>query len=293
MKERSFDLAFKQRFRSNAGLRPLARLPPAGIAGYTLRPWTAFPTAFVRRHGLGRIFSLIHLSFRNRLGRASAAPTRLGRRHQSGSSLKSPASVGSWWLMPSLVATIWRGCPYWTNFRFSGCSRGQEKPSQALLQGICRAGTKTKSLDSRAAKTPGGNDLALPTLAAARALANEWAAVGEIIDPALMPLTRLVNSAIDGVAPRLAITVAEIARYAGSDLVCYRAGEPQALARASRRLGPDPRFRAKKARCCFHLHARRGVHRSAGSRLLSGGRGGGTHRRRRPGRRPSRSPRSP
>ena len=87
-------------------------------------------------------------------------------------------------------------------------------------------------LDSRAAKPPGGNDLALPTLAAARALANEWPAVGEIIDPALMPLTRLVNSAIDGVAPRLAITVAEIAKYAGSDLVCYRAGEPQALAYA-------------------------------------------------------------
>jgi chaperone required for assembly of F1-ATPase len=72
----------------------------------------------------------------------------------------------------------------------------------------------------------------LPTLAAARALANEWAAVGEIIDPALMPLTRLVNSAIEDVAPRLAVTVEEIAKYAGSDLVCYRAGEPQALARA-------------------------------------------------------------
>jgi hypothetical protein len=46
---------------------------------------------------------------------------------------------------------------------------------------------------------------------------RRWA---EIIDPALVPLTRLVNSAIDGVAPRLAITVAEIAKYAGSDLVC-------------------------------------------------------------------------
>jgi chaperone required for assembly of F1-ATPase len=95
-----------------------------------------------------------------------------------------------------------------------------------------RKGSFVLLLDGRAAKTPGGSDLALPTLAAARALAEEWAALGEIIDPAEMPLTRIVNSAIDGVAPRLATTVEEIAKYAGSDLVCYRAGEPQALARA-------------------------------------------------------------
>jgi chaperone required for assembly of F1-ATPase len=95
-----------------------------------------------------------------------------------------------------------------------------------------RKGSFVLLLDGRVAKSPGGNALALPTQAAARALAEEWAALGEIIDPALMPLTRLVNSAIDGVAPRLAMTVEEIAKYAGSDLVCYRAGEPEALARA-------------------------------------------------------------
>ncbi|HUB65646.1 MAG TPA: ATP12 family protein [Methylocella sp.] len=92
-----------------------------------------------------------------------------------------------------------------------------------------RKGAFVLLLDGRAAKTPGGNDLALPTLAAALALAAEWAAVGDILDPALMPLTRLVNSAIDGVAHRLAATAEEIAKYAGSDLVCYRAREPQAL----------------------------------------------------------------
>jgi chaperone required for assembly of F1-ATPase len=87
-------------------------------------------------------------------------------------------------------------------------------------------------LDGRVAKTPAGNDLALPTLAAARALAAEWMAAGEMIDPALMPWTRIVNSAIDGVAGRLAATADEIANYARSDLVCYRASEPDALARA-------------------------------------------------------------
>jgi chaperone required for assembly of F1-ATPase len=53
-----------------------------------------------------------------------------------------------------------------------------------------------------------------------------------MIDPALMPWTRIVNSAIDGVAYRLAATADEITKYAGSDLVCYRAGEPEALERA-------------------------------------------------------------
>jgi chaperone required for assembly of F1-ATPase len=95
-----------------------------------------------------------------------------------------------------------------------------------------RDGAFVLLLDGRVAKTPAANDLALPTLAAARALAAEWAAVGETIDPALMPWTRIVNSAIDGVAGRLASAAEEIAKYAGSDLVCYRASEPEALAHA-------------------------------------------------------------
>ena len=95
-----------------------------------------------------------------------------------------------------------------------------------------RDGTFVLFLDGRAAKSPGGNHLALPCLAAARALADEWSAQGETIDPAAMPLTRIVNSAIDGVACRLDATVDEIARYAGADLVCYRAPEPRTLTEA-------------------------------------------------------------
>ncbi len=87
-------------------------------------------------------------------------------------------------------------------------------------------------LDGRAAKSPGGNHLALPCLAAARALADEWSAQGEWIDLASMPLTRIVNSAIDGVACQLEATVDEIVRYAGADLVCYRAAEPRTLVEA-------------------------------------------------------------
>jgi chaperone required for assembly of F1-ATPase len=95
-----------------------------------------------------------------------------------------------------------------------------------------RDGAYSLLLDGRAAKSPAGNALALPSLAAARALADEWSAQGEWIDPAAMPLTRLVNSAIDGVARQLDATAEEIAKYAGSDLVCYRAAEPRALAEA-------------------------------------------------------------
>ncbi|MGH6837444.1 MAG: ATP12 family chaperone protein [Methylocella sp.] len=93
-------------------------------------------------------------------------------------------------------------------------------------------GTFLLLLDGRAAKSPEGNRLALPCLAAARALADEWSAQGETIDPAAMPLTRIVVSATDGVAHQLGATVDEIARYAGADLVCYRAAGPRALAGA-------------------------------------------------------------
>jgi chaperone required for assembly of F1-ATPase len=95
-----------------------------------------------------------------------------------------------------------------------------------------RDGTFILLLDGRAVNSPGGNHLALPSLAAARELADEWSAQGETIDPAAMPLTRIVNSAIDGVAYRLDATVDEIARYAGADLVCYRAAGPTTLVEA-------------------------------------------------------------
>lgn len=94
----------------------------------------------------------------------------------------------------------------------------------------CRDGAYVLTLDGRAARTPGGKPLALPSLAAAEKLAEEWSAQTEWIDPAAMPLTRIVNSAIDGVANTLDATAEEIAKYARADLVCYRAEGPKALA---------------------------------------------------------------
>lgn len=85
------------------------------------------------------------------------------------------------------------------------------------------------ALDGRTARTPARRPLAVSSRAVAEALAAEWQAQGEQIDPARMPLTRLVNSALDGVADQHEAVRAEIVRYAGSDALCYRAGEPEAL----------------------------------------------------------------
>jgi chaperone required for assembly of F1-ATPase len=94
-------------------------------------------------------------------------------------------------------------------------------------------------LDGRAVKTPAGNTLAAPALSLAQAIAAEWDAQGERIDPAAMPLTRLANTIIDGVAPNPEPVAEEIAKYLGSDLLCYRASTPEGLvARQSQHWDP-------------------------------------------------------
>jgi chaperone required for assembly of F1-ATPase len=84
-------------------------------------------------------------------------------------------------------------------------------------------------LDGRSVKTPAGRPLSLPTRALADAIVAEWNAQGDEIAPETLPLTRLANSAIDGVAGREGETVQDIVNYAGSDLVCYRAPSPVEL----------------------------------------------------------------
>ena len=84
-------------------------------------------------------------------------------------------------------------------------------------------------LDGRSARTPGRNPLAAASREVMARLAEEWERQGETLDPADMPLTRLLNSAIDGVAGAMKETRAEILRYAGSDLLFYRAETPEGL----------------------------------------------------------------
>jgi len=84
-------------------------------------------------------------------------------------------------------------------------------------------------LDGRRVKTPAKSDLVVPAQALAEALASEWNECGETIDPRAMPMTGLANAAIDRVAPDTNAFAAGIARYAESDLTCYRAEGPEAL----------------------------------------------------------------
>jgi chaperone required for assembly of F1-ATPase len=86
-------------------------------------------------------------------------------------------------------------------------------------------------LDDRPIRTPAKRELAVPARQLAEAIAAEWRAQGDEVDPARMPLTRLANSAIDGVAGRRPAVRAEILKYLASDLLCYRAPEPGELVR--------------------------------------------------------------
>ena len=82
------------------------------------------------------------------------------------------------------------------------------------------------ALDERPLKTPAKAVLVVPTRALADAIAAEWAAASETVDPRAMPFTGLANAAIDRAGDDL---VAGIVRYAGSDQFCYRAEEPTPL----------------------------------------------------------------
>ena len=85
------------------------------------------------------------------------------------------------------------------------------------------------ALDGRAVRTPARAPLVVPTRALGEAVADEWRAAGERIDPRAMPLTGLSNAAIDRIAPDPAAHVAALARYGESDLVAYRAEGPASL----------------------------------------------------------------
>lgn len=106
----------------------------------------------------------------------------------------------------------------WTAKRF-----WKEATAEAIDGGF------TVRLDGRAVKTPAKAALVLPTLALAEGIAAEWNAQQGVVRPGTMPLTRAANSAIDKVAPMRAEVIAELAGYGGSDLICYRAKEPQPL----------------------------------------------------------------
>jgi chaperone required for assembly of F1-ATPase len=84
-------------------------------------------------------------------------------------------------------------------------------------------------LDGKPIRTPAKAKLTVPSQALADAIAEEWRAQGEHIDPEAMRLTKLANSAIDGVRGRESAVLDDLIAFAGSDLLCYRAEGPEGL----------------------------------------------------------------
>ncbi len=85
------------------------------------------------------------------------------------------------------------------------------------------------NLDGKPTRTPGRTPMVLPLRALAEAVAAEWAAQGELIDPDTMPVLRLMNAAIEGGAATRDALAGEVIKYAGNDLLLYRAESPREL----------------------------------------------------------------
>jgi chaperone required for assembly of F1-ATPase len=95
---------------------------------------------------------------------------------------------------------------------------------------VQRAGGHGITLDGKLIKTPGKRDLVVPNEALAAAIAEEWNAQEAEVRAATMPLTRLATTTVDRVATQREVIVRQTANYAATDLVCYRAAHPPALA---------------------------------------------------------------
>lgn len=113
-------------------------------------------------------------------------------------------------------------------------------------------------LDGKPVKTPARADLILPTPALADAVAAEWRAQGEEIDPRTMKLTGLSNAAIDRITPDLPAFVRPLAMYAESDLLCYRADAPAELI-ARQAEAWDPMLDWARARFDVHFAVTSGI----------------------------------
>jgi chaperone required for assembly of F1-ATPase len=85
------------------------------------------------------------------------------------------------------------------------------------------------TLDGKPIRTPSGRIVTVPVRQIAEAIAAEWQAQQETLDPLTMPLTRFANSVVEGVVDRVDLVADDVAKYLQSDLLFYRAGHPEAL----------------------------------------------------------------
>jgi chaperone required for assembly of F1-ATPase len=99
---------------------------------------------------------------------------------------------------------------------------------------VSRADGHGVALDGGTVKTPGKRDLVVPGGPLAVAIAEEWESQQEEVRPETMPLMRLAAMTLDRVVGQRETIVQQVANYAGTDLVCYRAVHPPALAARQR-----------------------------------------------------------
>lgn len=112
-------------------------------------------------------------------------------------------------------------------------------PARRFYKQVSVAGAAapfTVKLDDRPLRTPLKRPLDLPTRPLAEAVAAEWQAQAQQIEPHRMPFTKLANTALDRVATDMDRIVGEIVDFAGSDLVCYRAANPPDLVERQARI---------------------------------------------------------
>ena len=95
------------------------------------------------------------------------------------------------------------------------------------------------TLDDRGTKTPGRVPVVVPVEGLARLMAAEWEAQGERIDAETMPMVRLINAAVESGGDKVATLRDEIIKYAGNDLLLYRADSPRELVAAEEAIWDD------------------------------------------------------
>jgi chaperone required for assembly of F1-ATPase len=120
--------------------------------------------------------------------------------------------------------------------REDGYGRSQKQQKQQLPKRFYKSvdvveieGNFLVQLDGKPIKTPGKNTVAVPSDKLAQMLKAEWEAQEKEIDPAKMPVTRLVNTIVERAAETLDAVKAEIVKFAGNDLMLYRADSPVEL----------------------------------------------------------------
>ena len=109
--------------------------------------------------------------------------------------------------------------------KWSGLKRFYKET--AICGGL--SGNYLITLDGKSVKTPAGSELGVPSRSLAEAMASEWGAQGEFVDPGSMPLCKLSATVIDRINKKRDEVIGITLKIAETDLLCYRATEPPAL----------------------------------------------------------------